>query len=308
MQFPMIWSNLTWQLIKRCLSGPSRRACRNGSNSSFPLATIRYVNRVLWYILQMRVAGRGRILFWEGASLWIMEALPQPGAASNTTDYHSHHAIQVTLPLGGRFQLRTKKSALQVAAAVAPDESHIFEAIGLNALLFIEPESGPGRAICQCFFKKTSLVPLAEPLVVDITKRLQKAYCAPKIDEKALEELGRSLVARLAGPSSVKLPDPRVQRMIQFAGSNLDNSVTLAAAAQDAGLSPSRARHLFVEQTGLPFRTYLLWLRIMRAVGLFSSGKSLTAAAHEAGFADSAHFSRTFRRMFGLPAAALQIL
>jgi len=84
--------------------------------------------------------------------------------------------------------------------------------------------------------------------------------------------------------------------------------ITLEAAARIAGLSPSRARHLFVEQTGLPFRTYLLWLKIIRAVGLFSRGKSLTVAAHEAGFADSAHFSRTFKRMFGIPAAALQIL
>ena len=41
---------------------------------------------------------------------------------------------------------------------------------------------------------------------------------------------------------------------------------------------------------------------------LVAKGKSLTTAAHEAGFADSAHFSRTFKRMFGIPAAALQIL
>lgn len=72
-------------------------------------------------------------------------------------------------------------------------------------------------------------------------------------------------------------------------------------------LSSSRARHLFVEQTGLPFRSYLLWLRITKAVRIMSAGSSLTEAAHEAGFADSAHFSRTFRRMFGIPAASLQI-
>jgi AraC-like DNA-binding protein len=256
----------------------------------------------------MHVAGRGRILFWEGASLWIMEALPRPGAVSNTTDYHSHHAIQVTLPMGGRFELRTKKSAVQGAAAVAPDESHIFEASGLNALLFIEPESEPGRAICGSLFRKASLVPLPETLIADLTKGLEKAYCTIPIDEKVLEELGRSLVARLAGLSAGKLPEPRVQKMIEFAASHLHDSITLAGAAHSAGLSPSRARHLFVEQTGLPFRTYLLWLKIMRAVAVFSNGESLTAAAHEAGFADSAHFSRTFRRMFGIPAAALQIL
>jgi AraC-like DNA-binding protein len=96
--------------------------------------------------------------------------------------------------------------------------------------------------------------------------------------------------------------------MIAFAASHLENAISLEAAARNVGLSSGRARHLFVEQTGLPFRTYLLWLKIVRAVELFSDGKSLTEAAHEAGFADSAHFSRTFRRMFGIPAAALEIL
>ena len=256
----------------------------------------------------MHVAGRGRILFWEGASLWIMEALPRPGAASNATDFHSHHAIQVTLSLGGQFELRTRKNALRGNAAVAPDEGHVFEATGLSALLFVEPESEAGRAICASFFQKASLVSLPEPLVADLTKQITKAYCASAIDKKVLEALGRSLVARLAGLAAAKPPEPRVQKMIKFAASHLDDSITLAAAARVADLSPSRARHLFAEQTGLPFRTYLLWLKIMKAVGLFSKGKSLTVAAHDAGFADSAHFSRTFRRMFGIPAAALQIL
>ena len=41
------------------------------------------------------------------------------------------------------------------------------------------------------------------------------------------------------------------------------------------------------------------------AVQLYSEGKTLTESAHAAGFADSAHFSRAFRRTFGLPATTL---
>jgi len=50
-----------------------------------------------------------------------------------------------------------------------------------------------------------------------------------------------------------------------------------------------------------------LWLRLMRAVERFAAGASLTDAAHEAGFADSAHLSRTFRRMFGIAAGSLRV-
>ena len=73
-------------------------------------------------------------------------------------------------------------------------------------------------------------------------------------------------------------------------------------------LSPSRLRHLFVEQTGLAFKTYLLWLRLVRALEIYAEGRSLTESAHAAGFSDSAHFSRIFKRTFGLPATTLRRL
>jgi AraC family transcriptional regulator len=81
--------------------------------------------------------------------------------------------------------------------------------------------------------------------------------------------------------------------------------VSLGQAAEGIYLSESRLRHLFVEQTGIPFKTYLLWLRLISALDHYARGNSLTQAAHAAGFSDSAHFSRTFRRTFGLPATTL---
>jgi AraC-like DNA-binding protein len=95
--------------------------------------------------------------------------------------------------------------------------------------------------------------------------------------------------------------------VIEWVTPRLDQALSLRNVTKLVGLSPSRTRHLFVEQTGLSFRTYLLWLRLERAVQLFARGASLTEAAHGAGFADSAHLSRTFRRMFGIPAASLRL-
>jgi AraC-like DNA-binding protein len=43
----------------------------------------------------------------------------------------------------------------------------------------------------------------------------------------------------------------------------------------------------------------------MRALEIYSQGRNLTEAAHQAGFSDSPHFSRIFRRTFGLPATTL---
>src|SRR5262249_52067232 len=120
-------------------------------------------------------------------------------------------------------------------------------------------------------------------------------------------EAGMEIIRRLSGRSRIHAPDRRVRRMIRWAREHLGEAPSIQAASEAVGLSPSRASHLFVEETGPPFRTYLLWLRVTRAVDAHAGGASLTEAAHEAGFADSAHLSRTFRRMFGLPAASLQM-
>lgn len=74
-----------------------------------------------------------------------------------------------------------------------------------------------------------------------------------------------------------------------------------------AGLSRSRLRHLFVAQTEVPFRRHRVQRKLDTAISLAASGLSLTDAAHEAGFSDSAHLSRAFRDMYGIaPSKLLQ--
>ena len=96
--------------------------------------------------------------------------------------------------------------------------------------------------------------------------------------------------------------------MLDKLPSGLGEAMTAGHAAVIACLSESRFSHLFVEEIGLPFRTFVLWRRMMLAVNSVASGASLTSAAHEAGFADSAHFSRTFLRMFGVQASLLDMI
>jgi AraC-like DNA-binding protein len=171
------------------------------------------------------------------------------------------------------------------------------------AFLFVEPESDAGRALAP---EREAICALPVDAALPHMRRLAERFRAGA-DDAALAEAGKAIVAALAGQPRSSAPDPRVRAMIDYAAANIENAISLPLAAGAAGLSPSRARHVFVEQTGLPFKTYVLWLRIQRAVEIFAAGASLTEAAHEAGFSDSAHLSRTFRRTFGLPAAALRI-
>jgi len=142
----------------------------------------------------------------------------------------------------------------------------------------------------------------------DFPARLKATFDNPHHTADELRALGRGLVAQLVGEEGhTGAPDPRVTKLIAWLTPRLEQAISLSDAATFIGLSPGRARHLFVEQTGLSFRTYLLWLRLVRALELYTGSASLTDAAHAAGFADSAHLSRTFRRMFGIAAASLRV-
>jgi AraC-like DNA-binding protein len=78
-----------------------------------------------------------------------------------------------------------------------------------------------------------------------------------------------------------------------------DAAVSLEALADSVRLSPSRFLHLFTTSLGVPLRPYVLWLRLQRGARELALGKSVADAAHAAGFADAAHFTRTFRRTMG---------
>jgi AraC-like DNA-binding protein len=251
----------------------------------------------------MQIVGQGRIVVWDGASLWVLASATEHAQ----TAFHSHHAIQITFGLAGAFQLRTPDEALSgPVVAVAPDANHIFEAHGEAAFLFIEPDGAVGRALSRLWFGDGPLKKLDSQGLEALLSELSNAFRRVRPDEE-LVSIGQRLVAALASGIEHSAPEERVAAMVRFVTENLDEPLTLPMVAAHAGLSPGRASHLFVEQTGLPLRTYVLWRRVARAVELYSDGLALTEAAHSAGFADSAHLSRTFRRMFGVPAASLRL-
>ena len=255
----------------------------------------------------MGTKAHGRILFWEGASLWILSA--PPGERYPKTDFHSHHVLQVTLALTGRVNFDGEaERASGVAMAIAPDLPHTFEGTGLVAHLFVASDGQAGREIVRELFVNGPIASIPAPKLGDLPARLRATFEDPRHTDDDLRALGRGLITRLAGGcADAEAPDPRIAKLIAWVTARLDQPVSLRDVAKLICLSPGRTRHLFVQQTGLPFRTYILWLRLMRAVELFVGGASLTEAAHGAGFADSAHLSRTFRRMFGIAAASLRV-
>lgn len=97
--------------------------------------------------------------------------------------------------------------------------------------------------------------------------------------------------------------DPRIVAAVASIDRRLDaGALRLEDFAAEADISPGRFRHLFAQEMQTPFRRFVLWRRLIRAVAHLRAGRAVTAAAHEAGFADAAHFARVLKAAFGIRA------
>jgi AraC-like DNA-binding protein len=256
----------------------------------------------------MKVARDGRIVLWDGGSLWGFDVPPRADAAPSTR-LHAHHALQLTLSAGGRFSIRTGDGRTPgPLVLVAPDTPHAFEPEGRIALLFVEPESRSGGALLS-ELHGAPVARLDAERLPHAVRELAVFWNEPRASDDAVAAVGRRMLDRLLGasPAAAAL-DHRVARAIAWILPRIDEPLTLGQAADVACLSESRFGHLFVEETGLPFRRWVLWRRLMRSVERMAAGETLTSAALQAGFSDSAHFSRTFLRMFGVQASALGLV
>lgn len=245
-------------------------------------------------------------MLWEGASLWAFDSPPET-ALRRSTEVHAHHALQFTLAVEGAFRFQIGPDSVEgPALLIAPDVAHAYHPVGRNAMIFVEPESREGSALLR-FLDARPYARLDPAPFCDVADRLTAIWRPPRLPDTTLADLGRALAARLAGADQrAHGMDQRITRVL--ARLNSGETLDLSAAAGVACVSPSRFSHLFVSEVGLPFRTYLLWRRLVGAVGAIAAGADLTEAAHGAGFADSAHFSRTFLRMFGVPASLLLMI
>jgi AraC family transcriptional regulator len=248
-------------------------------------------------------ASTGRIYFWQGGSLWI-------GQGRGRTQWHAHHAHQIVVAPEGAFRFRTEAQGdwESFEGALVPSHcTHQFEVDGIAMdHLFVEPESRAGRAL-TARFGATAVSPLPAADSRATARALFQAYGSMPAREQMVDAAARA-VTELCGATTEpdKALDPRLARALEYIRVNIRNPIALGDVAAAVALSGSRFRHLFVAETGSSFRAYLLWLRINLAIEAAMAGASWTEAAHEAGFADSAHLTRTHKRVFGIEPSAVR--
>lgn len=227
-----------------------------------------------------------------------------PGGRSAS---HAHHAMHVVVSLAGELRLRAGDTGAWVRAAglvTAPDELHAIDATGSEILIvFVDPESEVGQSM------RAAIAGPVRPLGAKERDALVEGVTPMEIMGPGGAAWTSRVVAALGGEhvQSRRAVHPRVRKLLHLLQAMPPSGdASLEVLAREVRLSPGRLMHVFTESIGVPLRPYVAWLRLQRAAAAVVAGSPLGEAAHAAGFADAAHMSRTFRRMFGVAPSALR--
>ena len=204
---------------------------------------------------------------------------------------HRHQAAQLAWSPEGSLTLEGAWGALNTPGHFLPaGVPHRLVASEVVRMVFFDPAMS-GRKLRTD--QPTSMVPLTA-----VQAALLEGNLAQWVQ-------GQGMSNTQSRPDR-RAEDLRWATVLDWLEQALDGRVRVEDAAAAVGLSSSRFMHWFAEVAGLPFRAYVRWLRLQGAVRVLSDGSTLTEAAHLAGFADSAHLTRTFVATFGVRPAPLR--
>ena len=221
---------------------------------------------------------------------------------------HSHHYVQIGISQSAPIQITSGEvSTDSKAYLILPNIPHRLKTQANQCVtLLLDPYSRYGKNIIHQFNKHESKAVLATG-VYSLEPKVCLNYVEVLLDlfkiqdsipyEKSLMQLLQSL-SDCDFESGTK--DPRIDKALILMKNSALTHIKLNDIATQLALSPSRFTHLFSQHMGLPFRSYIRYLRCSRVIEQLSQGASLTAAAYASGYSDAAHLSREFKSLFGI--------
>ena len=148
--------------------------------------------------------------------------------------------------------------------------------------------------------------------VENLARALVAAAATTPGDNASLNSIGTALIVRAIAISRVRgdgraqaalkapLPKWRLNRVVEYVDTRLDERVTLAEMAGVAGLTRMHFAAQFRRATGVSPHAYLLQRRVERAKELLrDTTRPLVDIALSVGFGTQPHFTTVFKRFVG---------
>lgn len=140
------------------------------------------------------------------------------------------------------------------------------------------------------------LVRATRALLDDLTRPLESPEC-----DEGLHNLALALLEAAGAPlKPARVDYAAVQRAREYVEAHLDDTIELATLAQACGRDRWQLSRDFRAVLGASPYRYALLRRLDRARAMMRTGRSLADIASACGFADQSHFTRHFKKTFGM--------
>ena len=235
--------------------------------------------------------------------LTVTESRYEPGAQ---VPPHFHENPYFCLVVRGRFEETSDRTVRQCTPAEVifhpPGEVHSdrFDEAG-GRCLSVELSSERLGSVAKTLDRS---VCFRGGRISQLAARIRSEFDSPDdFTALAIEGLGLEMCAELGRQSALRpaaRPPVWLRRVRDRLHESYDLRPSLSALAQDAGVHEAHLAREFLRFYGSPIGEYVRRLRIESAcLALAKTDQAIGEIALTAGFADQAHFSRTFRRLTG---------
>lgn len=246
------------------------------------------------------LARESAVFVWTDRALFVGDR--------SETSLHSHHAVELSIALDDLGIDMSAPDGPELegvpATMVRAGASHQLAIPGPKvAVLYLDPQSEIAASL-QGWLGDADVRGLPAELMRSHRVAFRKLLEAQASGLPDAESACSGLIASFTEEAPRPNVHWRVRRAMERLEDHLDQPPSLEELAVSVGISPSRLRHMFKEQTGLPISRYVLWMRLRAALLHALEGASMAESAQAAGFSDAPHFTRTCRKMFGLPPTA----
>ncbi len=228
---------------------------------------------------------------------------------------HRHWAKHLIFSLGGTFDCHMETQNFPCEGIViSSNVPHIINSGQSTMLAFLFDETSQvAQKMEQVYLTDRNYALLDEDTVFALRKiwlnGMEDSYdvdtmkaCYPAVHKDILTVCGLYTQAPTATATAIAMDSRIVQVLERVKAMTEIPEDTIPRLADTLFLSQSRLSHLFKEQTGVSFSSFLVLRKIQIAYQSLLSGDSITDAALNAGFASSSHFATVNKNMFGISA------
>lgn len=230
-------------------------------------------------------------------------ALADDYPAGYVDQWHSHPRSQLCFARSGVMSLVTEHTSFVLppnrAVWLPAEMRHQVTCLGPVSVqvLYVDP-AWPSELDGCCMFEVSALVRALIDEVLEFDHEYDFDGREGRIVALMLDELQRMPARPLQAPMPL---DRRLRRICDLILANPADPRDLDDWASIAGMARRTLTRTFRQETGMGLATWRQQVRLMAALSMLSTGRSITSVAYDVGYESPSSFTAMFHRVLGVP-------